>query len=217
MTAPSDMARSGARGWLLLVPLAGLLAGSVALMVRATQAPLDPIPSVGAHVRGDPAAPSELVVWTDLQCPMCRDFDLRVVPQLERTALADGRLKLVYRHFVARGDDSARAAEAPECAAEQGRFWAYRRRLQGEYSVRANDAHNDVNLRRYAVELGLDRPAFDACLGDGRYAALVVRETEAGRAAGVTGVPTLISQGRILRPPADLPRVLELAGVEPRR
>jgi protein-disulfide isomerase len=217
MTAPSGMARSDAQGWLLLLPLAGLLAGSVALMVRATQAPLDPISSVGAHVRGDPGALSELVVWTDLQCPVCRDFDLSVVPRLERTALADGRLKLVYRHFIARGGDSARAAEATECAAEQGRFWAYRRRLQGEYSVRANDAHNDVNLRRYAVELGLDRPAFDACFNAGRYAALIVLETEAGRAAGITGVPTVVSEGRILHPPADLPRILEPAGVAARR
>ena len=213
MTVPAAIEQGSRRGWLLLAPLSGLLIGLTAFMVWATRAPVDPVWSVGAHAVGDPAAPTVVEVWSDLQCPTCRDFDLTVAPQVRRGAVAEGRARLVYRPFVTGGESSARAAGAAECAAEQGRYWAYRRRLQGEYSVRANDAHSDVNLRRYAVELGLDRPAFDACLDGGRYASLIVRETEAGRAKGVRGVPTVFVDERQLSSTAELPRILELAGM----
>ena len=36
-----------------------------------------------------------------------------------------GEVRFVYRHFAFLGEESVWAAEASECAAEQGKFWEY--------------------------------------------------------------------------------------------
>ena len=77
---------------------------------------------------GDPSAPILVVEYADYQCPFCMGFGLTGLPQLLDDYVATGRVRLEYHHFVVIGSDdpdgeSFRAAEAAECARDQGRFW----------------------------------------------------------------------------------------------
>jgi len=141
--------------------------------------------------KGDPAAPVVVEVWADFQCPACRAFTLGPERRLEETLIADGRVRLVWRHFAFLGPESLWAAEAAECAAEQGRFWAYHDKLFIEQAGENRGTFSKANLKRFAAELGLQPDAFQACLDQERYAAQVQGETDEGRRKGVRATPTI--------------------------
>lgn len=98
-------------------------------------------------------------------------------------------MRLVFRHYPL--DDihpEARAiAEGSVCADAQGRFWPFH--------DRAFAGGAETTVRAVAQEVGLDLAAFDACLADGRAAAVVQADKEAGVAAGVTGTPAFFVNG----------------------
>lgn len=75
---------------------------------------------IGA-VRGNTDAPIKIVEFADFECPYCRS----VVPIIEGLFEKYGdKISLEYRHFPLSFHASAqKAAEASECAREQGKFW----------------------------------------------------------------------------------------------
>jgi protein-disulfide isomerase len=99
--------------------------------------------------------------------------------------LRTGSVRFVYRHLAILGPPSVQAAIAAECAHEQGKFWPYHDRL---FASAGLFAFSESNLKRYAEELELDRGRFGACLDAERPREKVERETEVGRAIGMTSV-----------------------------
>ena len=86
-----------------------------------------------------------------------------------------------------------KAAEATECADEQGKFWEY------HDVVFANQSTIDVDsLKGYAAELGLDTGTFDDCLDEGKQSSEVEKDLEDGRASGVTGTPAFFINGQLV-------------------
>ena len=93
------------------------------------------------------------------------------------------------------GQESVWAAEAADCAAEQGQFWPYHDKLFAEQTGENRGAFSKNNLKVFAANLGLDQEAFNACVDSDRYAGQVRAETEAGRRQGVRSTPTLYVSG----------------------
>lgn len=134
-----------------------------------------------------------VIEFSDFQCPYCRRFHEETLPQLR--ALYGDRIRFVYRdlpltsiHGFAQG-----AAEAAECANEQGRFWEYHDLLfQNQTALQTPD------LKAYAARLGLNQAAFDACVDSHKYADEVNADIDDASAAAVTGTPTFFINGRRL-------------------
>lgn len=110
--------------------------------------------------------------------------------------MAAGLVRVVNRHMAFLGPDSQRAAEAAECAAEQGQFFAFRDRLYLEQGPSSKGAFAAASLKRYALELGLDTARFSGCLDGARYAERVRAEAEVGRSRGVRATPTIFVNGQ---------------------
>lgn len=146
--------------------------------------------------KGSAAAPVVLEEWADFQCPACRQYALGPGRRLEETLVGEGKVRVVWRHMAFLGQESIRAAEASECAAEQGQFWAYHDKLFAEQTGENRGAFSTSNLKRFAAELGLQTDAFNACLDQGRYTQQVRAETEEGRRKGVRATPTLFINDR---------------------
>ncbi len=204
-------ARRGGPGWWPIGAVVVLAMVAVAGLIWLGQA--EPEPARGAaltsgNIKGDSAVPVTVEVWSDFQCPACRAFALDPGRRLAETFVAEGRAKLVWRHFAFLGQESIWAAEAAECAGEQGQFWTYHDKLFAEQAGVNRGAFSKDNLKRYAGELGLDRARFDACLDTDRYAAKVQAETQAGRQKGVRATPTLFVDGHKLE---GVPRFEQLA------
>lgn len=114
-----------------------------------------------------------------------------------------GQVRFAFRHFAFLGDESRRAAEASECANEQGRFWDYYDKVFAEQTGENVGAFSQENLKRFAADLGLDKGQFNQCLDSGRYSAKVQQETTQGQQEGVRGTPSVLVNGRLIERGSD--------------
>jgi protein-disulfide isomerase len=117
--------------------------------------------------------------------------------QIDETYVQTGLVRFGYRHLVILGPNSQRAAEASECAAEQGAFWAYQDLLYGPQTGGSRGGFND-NLKQIAADLGLDTTVFNACLDSGETTTLVRTETSTGQSLGIRGTPAFLINGQPL-------------------
>ena len=147
----------------------------------------------GRPYRGADNAPVTLVEFTDYECPYCkRHFQLTLDTLL---ALYGTKMKYVIRNFplTSLHAHAQKAAEAAECALDQGKFWEYHDLL-----FRRSPALRADSLKAYAAEVGLDVTAFTACLDSRQKRSVVARDVKDGRHYGVSGTPTFFINGRIL-------------------
>lgn len=96
--------------------------------------------------------------------------------------------------FAVLGQESQWASEASECAREQQAFWAYHDKLHASQQGKDQGA-----LKSMTSELGLDTARFSQCLDAGKYAGLVARETDAGKAIGIRATPTFLVNGQLIQ------------------
>ena len=141
--------------------------------------------------KGPANAPIELIEFADFQCPYC----LAASPTVKRVVETYGdRIRLVYRNYpLPNHPQAVPAAEAAQCANEQGQFWAYHDRLFGEPGKLA-----DADLKQTAAALGMDAAKFNKCVDDHKYRSVVDADAQAGNEAGVTGTPAFFINGRML-------------------
>lgn len=106
-----------------------------------------------------------------------------------------GTVRLVLKDFPLEFHEGAMpAALAARCAARAGRFWEYHDLL---FATQPAFARSD--LLTYAGRLGLDGAAFARCLDRQEHRASIERDIKDGRAVGVTGTPTFLVNGRVIR------------------
>ena len=109
-----------------------------------------------------------------------------------------GKVNLVYMHSAFLGQESVWAAQAAECAADQGKFWEYHDLLFERWNGENQGTFVKENLIGFAKELNLDMAKFEPCLMNDETLQRVVDDTEQGRQVGVTGTPTFFINGKPL-------------------
>jgi len=109
-----------------------------------------------------------------------------------------GKVNLVYKHSAFLGQESIWAAQAAECAADQGKFWEYHDLLFDKQNGENVGTFTKENLLSYAKELGLDTAKFEPCVKNDETLQRVVADTNEGRQVGVTGTPTFFINGKPL-------------------
>lgn len=139
--------------------------------------------------RGPVDAPILLVEFSDFQCPFCQRATGTLAELVDRY---EDQIQLVYKDYpLAVHPEAFKAAEAGNCAHEQGMFWE----LHDKMFV-SQDALDVPSLNSYASELGLDATAFSTCLDEGRYTQRVQRDLQLGQLYGVSSTPTVFINGR---------------------
>ena len=128
-----------------------------------------------------------LIEFTDYQCPFCARHHRNTVPRLVDTYVKTGKVKYVVRDFPLESIHPAavKAAEAPHCAAEGGKYWEMHDRLFANPKALVPD-----DLVAHAEALGLDAQAFRRCLESGKHASRVSEARAEGERAGVRGTPS---------------------------
>ena len=141
------------------------------------------------HVRGEPGAPLELVMFGDFQCPFChgaQKSQRRVRERLgERLLFGFRHLPIPERHPLA-----PLAAEASEAAAAQGRFWEYHDALYA-----AQPKLSRETMLAVGRDLGLDAERIAADLDSGAHRDRVARDEASAEVSGATGTPTFFVNG----------------------
>lgn len=137
---------------------------------------------------------------------------VEVEPKLVEAYVASGKVRIVARHLLQLGENSRLAAEASECAGDQGLFWEMRAAIY----ERQNDLYttNDMRgaLQFIAGEVGADRQAVAACLEAGTHRAAVEADFRAAQEDGIRSRPVFdINDERIVggREFADLQAIID--------
>ncbi|UCH51035.1 MAG: tetratricopeptide repeat protein [Chloroflexota bacterium] len=137
----------------------------------------------------------EIIIYTDLQCPMCYRLYSEVEPELVRRYVTTDKASLEIRLLSAVGPESSLAAEATACAAEQGQFWEYRDAIFKAWSQAGQAVYTEEELRKAAAELGLDEKTFSACLASGKWREAIAENLYAAGKAGIDEIPTVLISG----------------------
>ncbi len=136
------------------------------------------------HVQGPKDAEVTLVEYSDFQCPFCQRFHPSM-EQLLSDAKYKGKVRWVFRHFpLSFHPNALPAANAAECAAEQGKFWEYAHDLYV-----SQDQESDAFYGQLADKLKLNRSKFDSCYSSKKYNSKIQAQEQEGSSIGITGTP----------------------------
>lgn len=147
---------------------------------------------------GPADAPVVVVEYGDFQCPYCKQFAEGTERQLKENYVDTGQARFVFRHLAFLGPESLGAAQAAECANEQGRFWDYHDKLFAEQGGENSGTFSQDNLKRFAGELGLDTQLFNECLDTNKYQTKVEQEVAQAQRLGIRSTPTVFVNGQMI-------------------
>lgn len=156
----------------------------------------DPAPPAPAVSSSPSASRPVLAEFADFNCPYCRRFALRFMPEIRRKFIEPGLLDYEYRHMPFLAQSSFDAAEYAECARMQGRFREFHDAL---YAVEPAGYLTAPDLDLAAESSSLDPAALDGCLRSGEGLRRVEADIALSAEAGVRGTPTLFLDGELLR------------------
>ena len=160
------------------------------------------------NFKGDKDAPVTIVEFSDFECPFCARFYSKTLSQIDEQYIKTGKVKFVYRDFpLGFHTNAQKAAEAAECAGEQGKFWEMHDKLFEKGVKGGIDS-----FKQFAADIGIDKTKINDCLDTGKMASEVQKDMADGQAAGVRGTPGFIINGQLVsgaQPFENFKRVIE--------
>ena len=145
----------------------------------------------GSPFKGPADAPVTLTLFTDFECPYCR----QIIPLLEEVLQKNPKtVKLSFKNlplkFHKQAEPSAKAALA---AHEQGKFWPFHDRLFAEQKI-----SEDI-IKKIAQDIKLDMAQFEKDRESPQVQSKLQKDILDAQTAGVTGTPTVFINGRTPR------------------
>ena len=153
---------------------------------------------------GDPNAKAKIEIFEDYTCSACKVYTETVEPQVIKELVDTGQAYYVFYQFPFLDDrtgtkNSDRSANAALCAADQGRFWDYKKLLFANQTG-VVDEFSDKRLLAFAESLELDMNQFEACYNENRFESKINEDLALGRNLGITGTPTVFVNGVDIAP-----------------
>ncbi len=155
------------------------------------------------------STPPEGVVVTleefgDYQCPPCGELH----PSLKKMKQEFGpNLNFVFRNLplTMLHKNALAAAQAAEAARMQSRFWEMHDLLYENQDLWKDDINPKSIFWKFAADLGLDTGRFMSDMADRQVNLWIEADQSAAAELGIDGTPTLLIDGRKLRPEVTNP------------
>lgn len=176
------------------------------------------VPEIGPEdvILGDPNAPVTLVEFSDFQCPFCGQFFTQTEPQIIENYIETGKVRMVYKHLAFLGPESTAAAEAVECAKDEGKFWEFHNELFKREIVDGRENNGNLNKDLFmdiAQKIGLNEEAFGQCVDSRKYQDKVEADVaEAQRVLSQVSTPSVFVNNVLIQgayPFANFREVIE--------
>ncbi len=179
--------------------------------------PVDLPPRDGQSSLGALDAEHEVVIFSDLLCLHCRQFEDRFKKKI--MPILGGDVKLTYRHFPlctrcnrsqkptrkrplglhANACEAAYATEAARLQGGRDAFWSMHDMIhQAQNELKGNHIDKSAFVE-FAQKLGLDTRRFRADMESDAVKLAVAKDVELGIALGIKGTPTAFLDGRRLK------------------
>ncbi|MBA4179469.1 MAG: hypothetical protein C0506_02675 [Anaerolinea sp.] len=151
---------------------------------------------------GKDDAKVKLQVYEDFRCSHCLEFTAYFEQYLIDQYVKPGIVQIEFKYFPL-SQSSLPMMVAAQCAAEQGQFWAYAKRL---FTVHAEfteggpalaEGFGEPKLKAYAAELKLDSAKFEACFATDATLDPIAADYREGQTAGVKGTPAFVVNGKL--------------------
>ncbi len=97
------------------------------------------------------------------------------------------------------GTESHYAAQAAECANQQGMFWEYHDKLFDVWTGENVGTYTKPKLKQYAADLKLDTGKFNTCLDTDATLSVVNADVAEADRLGVNGTPTFFMNGKLFQ------------------
>lgn len=150
-------------------------------------------------IKGNANAKVTIVEFADFRCPFCEKFFTDTEPQIIKDYVDTGKAKFVFRQYAFLGPASVVAANAVECANDQGKFWE-----MYDYLYKNQPSESDITmyvtdkLSLAAGTLGMNTSQFSSCLDSKKFDKNASADLAEGQAVGVSGTPTFYINGKQL-------------------
>lgn len=172
----------------------------------------------GFWYKGAAAAPVEVIVYSDFQCPFCALLHERLAAlQFDSRYVATGRVRYVYRDFPLRQihGSAVAAARLARLAGDAGQFWPAHDALLASQSRWSGAADPLAVMLAELERAGLPSSQLRQRLAAGDQLEAVAAAERAALRAGLAGTPTVLVNGRPVAlgadPGADLIAAVEAA------
>ena len=145
-------------------------------------------------VLGNKDAKVTIVEFSDYECPYCGRHFSETYPQIKKDYIDTGKVKIVFRDFpLSFHPNAQKAAEAAECAGEQGKYYGMHDKL-----YQNQKALDVASLKTYAQQIGLNIAKFNSCLDSGQMAGEISKDMADGQSYGVQGTPGFFVNGKFI-------------------
>jgi protein-disulfide isomerase len=143
---------------------------------------------------GNPKAPVTMVEYIDLQCPFCQQFETQVMPDIIKTYVRTGKVKIEARILAFIGADSSRGRKAMIAAATQNRAYNFSEILYYNQGTENTGWLNDAMVSEAVSSIpGVRVQAILNLVSSGSVSNQAKAFDAQGAADKVSGTPTLFA------------------------
>lgn len=147
------------------------------------------------RILGEADAPVTIIEYSSLTCPHCAAFHENTMPGIKENWIAQGKARLVYRHFPLDGL-ALRAAAVANCF-EGKRHFTFLEALFDAQRSWAGSEDPLADLAQLARLAGMDQSTFDSCVADeSEFNRILERVKDAQSVYDVRSTPTIIVNGK---------------------
>lgn len=151
-------------------------------------------PRQSDRILGNPNAPITIVEYASMSCPHCAHFDQDVLPQIKKTWIDTGKVKLILRDFPL-DEPALKGAMLARCAPPD-RFYAFVNALFADQVQWVLAPDYQKALVRMAELGGMNARTASACLNNKALEDRIVKERLlASQDLGVDATPTFFVNG----------------------
>jgi protein-disulfide isomerase len=191
------------RPFLIIALVLGIAVVGGILLFKSGRTQLFASPAVPASTQPQATIPAQVVVtleeFGDYQCPPCGQLH----PSLKQLKQElNPNLNFIFRNLplTTIHKNSLAAAQAAEAARMQNRFWEMHDLLYENQDLWGNDINPRTIFLKWATELGLDLTRFTSEMDSKQVKLRIEADEEAAAELGINGTPTVLVNGRQLRP-----------------